>query len=132
MTTGPSPVGCIETIIPILNVRNLESSLRYYVDVLGFTIDWTWGEPAEFGSASRDRQSIMFCEGGQGHAGTWLWIGVEDIDPLYEAFSARGATFLERPTSYPWAYEMRVVDPDGHVLRFGSEARNGHDAAATT
>jgi hypothetical protein len=21
----------------------------------------------------------------------------------------------------PWAYEMQVEDPDGHVLRFGSE-----------
>ena len=21
----------------------------------------------------------------------------------------------------PWAYEMKVTDPDGHVLRFGSE-----------
>ena len=26
--------------------------------------------------------------------------------------------------NYPWAYEMKVDDPDGHVLRFGSESRS--------
>ena len=122
--------GCIESIIPILNVRNLQESLRYYVDVLGFAVEWTWGEPAGFGSVSRDGQSVMLCEDGQGHAGTWLWLGADDIDPLFEAFSSKGATFLEPPTHYPWAYEMKVTDPDGHVLRFGSEARAAHAAAA--
>ena len=27
------------------------------------------------------------------------------------------------PEHYPWAYEMKVTDPDGHVLRFGSEPK---------
>ena len=43
------------------------------------------------------------------------------IEPL--VVRARGARFQEAPTSYPWAYEMRVEDPDGHVLRFGSGPR---------
>jgi hypothetical protein len=25
------------------------------------------------------------------------------------------------PTNFSWAYEFRIADPDGHVLRFGSD-----------
>ena len=32
-----------------------------------------------------------------------------------------GATIREAPTNYAWAYEMKVEDPNGHVLRFGDE-----------
>ena len=30
-------------------------------------------------------------------------------------------TYVEPPTNYSWAYEFKIQDPDGHVLRFGSE-----------
>jgi predicted enzyme related to lactoylglutathione lyase len=61
--------------------------------------------------------------GDQGHPGTWVWIGVEDVASLYQEYTERGASMLHAPTNYPWAYEMKVQDPDGHVLRFGSEPR---------
>jgi catechol 2,3-dioxygenase-like lactoylglutathione lyase family enzyme len=77
-STAPVAVECI---IPILSVKDLAASVRYYVDVLGFSLDW----------------------------------GDDDQSPV--------ARFQELPTRYPWAYEMRVQDPDGHVLRFGSEPR---------
>lgn len=58
-------------IIPILRVRDLTESVAYYVNVLGFTHDWTDGTVA---SVHRDRASAMLCEGDQGQPGTWLWI----------------------------------------------------------
>jgi len=58
----------------------------------------------------------MLCEGGQGHAGTWVWIGVEDVEPLYEEFKRADAKIAMPTTNYPWALEIRVEDPDGHVL----------------
>jgi hypothetical protein len=27
-------------------------------------------------------------------------------------------------TNYPWTYEFHVQDPDGHILRFGSEQKS--------
>jgi hypothetical protein len=30
---------------------------------------------------------------------------------------------LHEPINYPWAYEMKVQDPDGHVRRLGSKPR---------
>lgn len=65
----------------------------------------------------------MLCEGGQGHGGTWVWTGVDDVDRLYAGWRASGAQILQEPTNYPWgSREMHVLDPDGHVLRFASEA----------
>ena len=106
---------------PILSIASMSRSLRYYVDVLGF-VNADWGGD-DFTRVSRDNAGIYLCEGDQGHAGTWAWIGVDDVASLYEEYRENGATILHEPTNYPWAYEMKVQDPDGHVLRFGSEPR---------
>jgi len=97
----------------------MKASLRYYVDVLGFrSADWGSGD---FTSVNRDGAGIYLCRGGQGCAGTWAWVGVEDVEALYEEYKASGAKIHVGLRNYPWALEMHVEDPDGHVLRFGSE-----------
>jgi catechol 2,3-dioxygenase-like lactoylglutathione lyase family enzyme len=108
---------------PIFNVQSLEASLAYYVDRLGFKIDWQ--HPALFASVSRDRCTIFLCEGDQGHAGTWVWIGVDDAERMHEEYRRNGAMIRHKPTNYDWAFEMQVEDPDGNVLRMGSEPREG-------
>jgi catechol 2,3-dioxygenase-like lactoylglutathione lyase family enzyme/heme-degrading monooxygenase HmoA len=111
----------VECIVPILRVRSLQDSLRFYVDVLGFQGEWGTEEGSTMASVARGGRSIMLCEGGQGQPGTWVWIGVDDIRPLYDRLSLRGAKVRQAPENRPWAYEMQVEDLDGHVLRFGSE-----------
>ena len=105
---------------PILRVEDIEKSLAYYTGPLGFKLDWRTGT---FLSVSRDRCHIMLCQGEQGHPGTWLWIGAEDVEVLYAEWSASGAMLRQKPTNFPWgSREIQVTDPDGHVLRFGSDA----------
>ena len=58
---------------PILSVANLDASLKYYIEVLGFKVNW---QVPGFAEVSRDRCGIMLCEGEQGNPGTWVWIGV--------------------------------------------------------
>jgi len=106
---------------PILCVSDMTRSLRYYVDVLGFR-NAEWGSE-DFTMVSRDDAAIYLARRGQGHPGTWVWIGVEDVAALQQEYSNSGATIRELPRNFPWAYEMKVEDPDGHVLRFGSEPR---------
>lgn len=110
-----------ECSTPILRVANMAASVRYYVDALGFT-NAAWATDA-FTSVNRDRAGIYLCCGGQGQPGCWVWIGVDDVAVLHEEYRSSGAKIIQPPTNYPWAYEMRVEDPDGHVLRFGSEPR---------
>ena len=108
-----------ENAAPILRVSDMATSVRYYVDVLGFR-NADWGDN-DFTSVNRDDAGIYLCRGAQGQPGTWAWIGVEDVQSLYEEYRARGAKVRHAPRNYPWALEMHVEDPDGHVLRFASE-----------
>ena len=106
---------------PILRVEDMSRALRYYVEILGFT-NADWGSD-EFTCVSRDTASIYLSQGDQGQPGTWVWVGVENVEALYAEYTASGATIHHPPENYPWALEMKVGDPDGHVLRFGSEPR---------
>jgi predicted enzyme related to lactoylglutathione lyase len=112
----------IEGITPILRADDLAATKRYYLDVLGFALDW---EAPHMVSVSRDGCAIMICDGQQGERGTWLWIGVEDADALYAELAGKGADIRDPPQNFAWSYEFQVEDPNGHVLRFGSEAKAG-------
>ncbi len=112
----------IENVTPILRVEDLEASRRYYIQTLGFSLDW---DADAMISVSRDGKSIMLCERAQGRPGVWLWIGVEDADALFAEFVAKNAQVRSPPQNFTWAYEFQVEDPDGHVLRFGSEPKPG-------
>jgi predicted lactoylglutathione lyase len=107
----------VENVTPILRVQDLEVSRRYYIERLGFTLDW---EVAGMISVSRNGKGIMLCEREQGQPGTWLWLGVDDADALFAEFSAKGARIRSAPQNFSWAYEFTIEDPDGHVLRFGA------------
>lgn len=106
--------------VPILRVRSHAVSLDFYVRVLGFKVGWNLSGMA---SVFRGSCSLMLCEGLQGQAGTWVWIGVGEAQALHREFVSRGATIRLPPTNYPWALEFHLEDPDGHILRFGSDPR---------
>lgn len=107
---------------PILRVENMEASLRFYVDLLGFQ-NAGWGGEG-FTHVSRDGAGIYLCLRDQGRGRAWVWIGVEDVEQLHEEYQARGVTIRRPPTNYPWALEMQVEDPDGNVLRIGSDSKD--------
>ena len=114
----PEPT-LFECIDPILRVEDMSVSVRYFVDVLGFE-QATWGTD-DFTYVGRDGRGIYLCRGGQGNAGAWVWVGVGDVRALYRVYKERGAIIRQEPTNRPWALEMQVQDPDGNVLRFGSD-----------
>ncbi len=118
---------CVECIDPILRVEDMERSVRYYVDVLGFE-SAPWGTD-DFSYVGRDGLGIYLCRGAQGHTGAWVWIGVSDVRALFTAYRGRGAIIRREPRNEPWALEMQVEDPDGNVLRFGSEPEADDRAA---
>lgn len=118
--TNQTPV-YFEGSAPILRVEDMAVSLRFYVNLLGFK-NASWGND-DFTNVSRDNAGIYLCRGGQGRGGAWVWIGVEDAEKLHEECKARGVAIRLPPTNYAWALEMQVEDPDGNVLRLGSEPK---------
>ena len=113
-------------VTPILRVSQLDASLNYYVGVLGFEMDWRNDDGNSFASVSRGQCQLFLSVGDQGNPGSWMWIGVSDVDALHEELLGRGARVRHPPTNYPWgSRELHTEDPDGNVLRFGSENRPG-------
>ena len=110
----------LEGIQPVLRVENMQAALRFHLDFLGFQ-NANWGTK-EFTGVSCDGARLCLCQGGQG-SGAWLWIGV-DVCRLHEELKARGVAIGLPPANYPWALEMQIEDPDGNVLRLGSEPRD--------
>lgn len=123
MSASPAPelrVG-FEGVTPILRVTDLPAGIAYYVQKLGFKLDW---EYPYFASLSRGKCHLFLSLGDQGHTGSWVWIGVEDAAHLHEEYLKSGAKIRHKPTNYNWAYEMQVEDLDGNVLRMGSEPKD--------
>jgi catechol 2,3-dioxygenase-like lactoylglutathione lyase family enzyme len=118
-TTQKLPIR-LEGIHPILAVRDISESKKFYVDLLEFEEE-PWGDDT-FTSIRRDNTGIYLCKGYQGNSGTWLWVGFDgDILILHDFLVKNGVEIKLPPTNFSWAFEMHVVDPDGHVLRFGTD-----------
>ncbi len=117
----PAPVAAGQTfegVNPILPVNSLSASIAYYVQRLGFKVVW---QTPVFACVGRGRCQLFLSEGDQGNPGTWVWIGVEDAEALWAEYQASGAILRHPPTNYEWALELQIEDPDGNVLRMGSE-----------
>ena len=54
-----------------------------------------------------------------------MWVGASDVGALHDEYVSRGAMVRQGPTNFPWAREIQIADPDGNVLRFGSERIEG-------
>src|SRR5215469_1451713 len=106
-------------VTPVLRVSDVQASEEYYVNRLGFKVDFR--APNYFVSVTRGQCCLFLCQGDQGHFGGWVWIDGVDVEKVYEELLASGEKIRHNPTNYPWALEMQVEDLDGNVLRIGSD-----------
>jgi catechol 2,3-dioxygenase-like lactoylglutathione lyase family enzyme len=111
---------------PVLHVRDVEASLRFYTTQLGFTSPWRYEEDGRVEVAQVDREGCAIIL-----AATWpekigkglIFISlnlereamVAALDALRAEFESRGAAVREGS----WGYRLVVVDdPDGNQLFF--------------
>ena len=130
---APSKAGeNVKQVVPLLGVSDMERSLRYYVDGLGFTIGnkwivdgklrWCWlslGGAAvmlqEFSKAGHD----SWVPQGKVGEGVSLWFQCEDALAIYDAFRSRGINASE-PQVGNSMWDTSLCDPDGYRLHFES------------
>ena len=132
------PYLCIQDVI--IFVRDLEVSLRFYVDKLGFELiadrrlpaddraihpcgGWIEVAPPD-GSANLtlvpaqpDQPEYKLIGGNR-----WVLFMTEDVDAKYKEWTQRGVHFLSEPENPPWGGGgtfARFEDPDGNL--FGLE-----------
>jgi catechol 2,3-dioxygenase-like lactoylglutathione lyase family enzyme len=114
---------------PVLHVKDVDASLRFYVDRLGFTIAWRYDEGGRAYVAQVDRQgcALILADSWPEKIGKgliFISLNVEPatreaaaaaVDTLRTELEAKGALVKEGR----WGYRLLVVDdPDGNQLFF--------------
>ena len=114
---------------PVLHVKDVEESLHFYVERLGFTSPWRYDENGRVHVAQVERQGCALIL-----ADTWpekigkglmfISLNVEPatreaavaaLDALRSELESRGATVRDGS----WGYRLLVVDdPDGNQIFF--------------
>jgi len=107
--------------IPTLRIADYSAARQFYVDGLGFRIDWEWRHEPDhpvFLQISRGGLRLYLSEHeGDGRIGSLVHLYVSDVDAWQAEMLARGVVAEGPPTDQPWGNrEMRVRDPDGNQL----------------
>jgi catechol 2,3-dioxygenase-like lactoylglutathione lyase family enzyme len=121
MGEKPAVTVHFENAQPILRVDDMAASLRFYVGKLGFT-NASWGND-DFSCITRGGSVMYLCRGAQGRGGARVWIGVDDAEKLHDELKTLSVAIRGPLTNHSWALEFQVEDPDGNVLRFGSDPK---------
>jgi catechol 2,3-dioxygenase-like lactoylglutathione lyase family enzyme len=116
---APSSTSHFGSPTPIFRVRDVDASITYFVDALGFELRWRAGK--SFASVAHGECSIFLTDDKQSQPRMWIWVGVDEVRALYTRYLASGAKIRNPPNNFEWALEMQIEDLDGNVLRIGSE-----------
>ena len=116
---------------PSFTVSDIEKSLAFYRDVLGFTLKERWEQDGVLHGVEMVAGSVTFWLGqddwkkGRDRAkgqGFRMYCGTsQDVDVLAERIKAAGGTLTEEPTSRPWGgRDFALLDPDGFAITIAS------------
>ena len=127
MVTGSSK---IIGIAPQFLVDDLDRSLSYYRDRLGFAVDFVYD--AFYASVSRDGCAIHLKDAKKVTADRAnrkdnehldAFFAVNDVRTLHQELVSRGAKVIKAIGQRPWdAVDFVVEDPDGYVLCFSQRS----------
>jgi catechol 2,3-dioxygenase-like lactoylglutathione lyase family enzyme len=103
-------------VTPILPVTDLERSVTWFRDVMGFGVNFIDGSWA---SLSKDGFEFLLHLVDQPPEPRWIFVHVAEVDQVFEGF--RSAPGLVEPVeSKPWSTREFVLEaPDGHRFRIG-------------
>src|SRR5438046_499931 len=112
-----------ESAATVFVVQDIDKSLAYYRDALGFRTEFKYGEPAMYAGVERGRVLIHLhatahtkTEPGHGV----IYIFVHGVDDLCAQIGANGARVIKPPQDYPYGMrDFDVRDLDGNRLVFG-------------
>ena len=111
--------------VPEIPVSNVEQAARYYVEVLGFSLDWGDDVGGIGGISQGDCRMFLtnapFRAGQGSNSPVIVWLNLnskQEVDELFDRWKRAGARVLEAVEDKPWNLrEFRVADLDGNQLR---------------
>lgn len=120
---------------PQLFVADLPASCDFFGETLGFTVEFTYGEPPFYGQVARDgarlalrrvdRPILAGINAAMAAEPDMLAaaLSVDDVQALYQEFEANGALFHQALRTEAWGARTFIVrDPDGNLLLFAGSA----------
>ncbi len=121
----------LTTLSPMLCVTDLEHSLAFYCDRLGFNVtnDFVVGNVRTWANIERDGVSLMLTQHGVsqepaaaiGHADLILYFHADDVLTLAQELRGNGVEVVgPRVTGYQMK-EIALEDPNGYRLWFGQD-----------
>jgi lactoylglutathione lyase len=137
MTVASTTSVNVKQAVPFFGVTNMEASLRFYVDGLGFKmkrqwiperdehypadgkIRWCW---LELGEAAIMLQEFLPERQPKEPLGTGASVSFicEDALALYREFKSRGIQTRQRPFVGNGLWVVPLSDPDGYRMEFAS------------
>jgi uncharacterized glyoxalase superfamily protein PhnB len=117
---------------PHLPVKNLQQTLDYYRDKLGFENAWTFGD--RDGGIQRDDLKFLFGENpalvekmnGGAQRMPLIWF-VDDIDEIYHEYQQRGVEISDPLRAHSYGKrEFAFVDINGYYIRI-SDANDSNE-----
>lgn len=114
------------SVMPGYGVKNLATSLNFYVGLLGFETVFTNGPQTAptFAIVRRGNLEISLMldkEGGGAGRGS-SYVKVRGITALYESWLARGVPMAHELKDEEYGMrEFMIQDPDGNTINFGEE-----------
>ena len=111
--------------VPEIPVSNVENAAGYYVNVLGFHLDWGNDQGGIGGISQGDCRMFLtnaaFRQNYESGGPIMVWLNLNskhEVDELYHRWRKAGAKVLSEPEDKPWHLrEFRVADLDGNQLR---------------
>jgi catechol 2,3-dioxygenase-like lactoylglutathione lyase family enzyme len=118
----------LRSIAPIITVNDLQRSLAWYCDGLGFFVSERWEEGGRLegvmlkaGACHLGLSQDDFSKGRDRPKGVGLRIWCktfQEIDGLAGRLRAFGGTILEEPGNHSDTYSFTAQDPDGFRITF--------------
>jgi len=111
----------LEAAVPILPVSDLSEALDYYQRVLGFDVEWKWGEPPYLESVCRDQVEVNLSLSSEpAAAASKVYFPMAGVDAYYSEITRAGAKVAVPLADRPYGMrDFRIVDPNGNELSFG-------------
>lgn len=122
-------------LTPNLLVANVERSLAFYIDTLGFTRGMTVPDasPFVFASVTSGEVEIFFNDAATaveeypafagkpiGATGT-MFIELEGVDALHDRIKSRATIVMPIENKFYGMREFAIEDPDGYVIVFAQQ-----------
>lgn len=109
---------------PVLAVTDVNETVMYWDNVLGFSNKWTWGEPPVHGAVSWQKAFIQFThnpELAKLSKGNSIWIRLRHIEALYDFHQKKNTEIVAPLENKPWGMAQYTLrDINGYFIHFAA------------